>query len=95
MLFAIFFFSLQFLELQATSDIDMASVAATTTPLATFGQTKFDLDTLETFAGAEVAARFRECLITGEKSSPADVKAIEGALFKWCSSHGCINYAHW
>ena len=70
---------------------NMASVSAT----ATFGQTKFDFATLEKFAGAEVAARFRECLITGEKSSPADVEAIESALFKWCSSHGCINYAHW
>jgi len=65
------------------------------TPLASFSVDKFDSVAMSTFAGAAVAARFKECFVTGSKTSPEDAKAIEKALFDWCSSRGCINYAHW
>jgi glutamine synthetase len=68
---------------------------ARSTPLASFAKTKFDVGCLEAFAGGEVAGRFKECLVTGDATSPADRKAIEKALFDWCATHGCINYAHW
>ena len=70
-------------------------MAAPTTPLSTFGSKKFDFEQMEKFAGAEVTGRFKEALITGENTSAADADALEKAIFAWCTSHGCINYAHW
>ena len=69
----------------------MAAPAAT----ADFGSTKFDFAAIEKFGGADVAARFREALITGEKTTDDDAKVLEKALYEFCCSHGCINYAHW
>ena len=50
---------------------------------------------MEKYAGAEVKSRFAEALIDGAKTSDEDARAIESALFEWCSANDCINYAHW
>jgi glutamine synthetase type III len=50
---------------------------------------------METFGGAEMTKRFKEALVTGEKTSESDERILEKALFEWCASKGCINYAHW
>jgi hypothetical protein len=73
------------------------SAATVETPkiLADFGKMKFDFATMEKFAGAEVCARFKEALVTGAKTSDADAKELEKALYAWCASNGCTNYAHW
>jgi len=63
--------------------------------LADFGTRKFDFDAVEKYAGADVCARFKDALITGVKTSDADAKALEKALYEWCASFGCVKYAHW
>lgn len=56
---------------------------------------RFDFAAMETFGGAEMTKRFKEALVTGEKTSESDERILEKALFEWCASKGCINYAHW
>ena len=63
--------------------------------IAAFGSTKFDFAAMDKFAGSAVTARFKEALVDGSKTNDEDQKAIESALHLWCSSLGCINYAHW
>ena len=74
---------------------NMASISSATGPLGEFGSMKFDFDAMEKYAGADVTARFKAALVDGTKTSSEDGKALEGALYEWCSAHGCINYAHW
>ena len=56
--------------------------------LREFGSTKFDMAAMEKFAGAEVAERFKQALVDGSKTLPEDSKALEQAIFEWCSSQG-------
>jgi glutamine synthetase len=63
--------------------------------LQNFSRNKFDVKAIEEFAGLAVAARFKQSLIDGSKTSKEDILAIESALFQWCSLHNCIHYAHW
>ena len=63
--------------------------------LTSFGKHLFNFDMMEKFAGGEVTGRFKEALVTGEPTSDEDAKAIEKALYDWCTSLGCTNYAHW
>ncbi len=63
--------------------------------LTTFGCHKFDAAAMEKFAGPDVTARFEQALIDGIPTDQADSSAIEQALFAFCETHGCTNYAHW
>jgi hypothetical protein len=65
------------------------------TSFGNFGEHKFDAAAMAKYAGPEVNARFQQSLIDGTPTSDADAKLIEKALFEFCESHGCTNYAHW
>jgi len=55
----------------------------------------FDEKVMTEKCGAEVAAIFKNSVLTGEELSPAVKKVIADGVFKWAREKGATSFAHW
>eukprot|EP00933_Yihiella_yeosuensis_P075688 TRINITY_DN85142_c0_g1_i1.p1 TRINITY_DN85142_c0_g1~~TRINITY_DN85142_c0_g1_i1.p1 ORF type:complete len:798 (+),score=199.79 TRINITY_DN85142_c0_g1_i1:74-2467(+) len=76
---------------------EKASVVPATGPdMLTKAQSHiFDEAAMYAAVGQQVFQRFKECLKTGQPTTPEDQKVIAEALFKWARKNGASSFAHW